>query len=354
VAESVPSDDLDAIPPSAPVYNVKYVRIYDVTPDVVWFGYTPGYTGVYPWHGTVVWGTGWRYRPWAGPVYWWPRPYTWGLSAHYNPWTGWGFGYSWSYPFFNVSSGWGGWFRPRGWYRPAYAGSWHRPGGWGWYGPGGYRPPAAIAGSYWSSHGGNWNRPLPAARTGAVRPFSGPMPGVHAGLGFRPPAREIRTPAQANIYTRLPAKTRDFARSPAAFERPKISAKTNDVYADKNGEVYRRTKQGQWQQREGDRWKSSGGAAVKSAGGSGGAGAGGATGHSNPTGKQPVVTSNPSTPKAWSAPKDLDRDFSARQRGDARVRDRNVTSQGNNKVPSPQPQSTVHTRAGDKDKDKKR
>jgi hypothetical protein len=147
VADSVPSDDIDGIPPSAPVYNVKYVRIYDATPDIIYVGYTPGYTGVYPWRGTVVWGTGWHYRPWAGPVYWWPRPYTWGLSAHYNPWTGWGFGSSWSYPFFNVSFGWGGWFRPRGWWRPPTSAGWHRPGGWGWYGPGGYRPPAVIAGT---------------------------------------------------------------------------------------------------------------------------------------------------------------------------------------------------------------
>ncbi len=145
VAESVPTEDIDGIPPSAPVYNVKYVRIYDVTPDVVYFGYTPGYTGVYPWHGTVVWGTGWHYRPWVGPAYWWPRPHTWGLAAHYNPWTGWGFGYSWSYPFFSVSLGWGSWFRPHGWGRPAYSGwsGWHRPGG-GWFGPGGYRPPSVI------------------------------------------------------------------------------------------------------------------------------------------------------------------------------------------------------------------
>ena len=92
VADSVPSDDIDAIPPSAPVYNVKYVQIYDATPDVVYVGYTPGYTGVYPWHGTVVWGNGRAYRPWVGPTYWWPRPYTWGLAAHYNPETGWGFG----------------------------------------------------------------------------------------------------------------------------------------------------------------------------------------------------------------------------------------------------------------------
>ena len=31
-----PTDDVDQIPPSVPVYNVKYVRIYDSTPDVVY------------------------------------------------------------------------------------------------------------------------------------------------------------------------------------------------------------------------------------------------------------------------------------------------------------------------------
>jgi hypothetical protein len=31
------------IPPSYPVYNMKYVYIYDVTPDYVYMGYTPGY-----------------------------------------------------------------------------------------------------------------------------------------------------------------------------------------------------------------------------------------------------------------------------------------------------------------------
>ena len=217
----MPEGDIDAIPPSAPVYNVKYVRIYDATPDVVTFGYTPGYTGVYPWHGTVVWGTGWDYRPWVGPMYWWPRPYTWGLSAHYNPWTGWGFGYSWSYPFFSVSFGWGGWFRPRRLVRPPYGGwggGWHRPGGWGWYGPGGYRPPAVIAGHYWGSHGGgSWNRPLPNARPGAVRPAVRPIPGVRPGIGFRPPSKDIRPPAQSE-HLQPPARR---SRATSRVRRPR-------------------------------------------------------------------------------------------------------------------------------------
>ena len=172
----------------------------------------------------------------SGPTYWWPRPYTWGLSAHYNPWTGWGFGYSWSYPFFSVSFGWGGWFRPRGWYRPAYGawgGGWHRPGGWGWYGPGGYRPPAVIAGNYWGAHGGgSWNRPLPNARPGAVRPAIRPVPGVRPGIGFRPPARDIRQPAPTNVYNRLPANVaRRAARSvvPSSGRAPQRGDRTTST-----------------------------------------------------------------------------------------------------------------------------
>ena len=45
LADAVPADDLEQIPPSAPVYNVKYVQIYDATPDVVYEGYTSGYYG---------------------------------------------------------------------------------------------------------------------------------------------------------------------------------------------------------------------------------------------------------------------------------------------------------------------
>jgi hypothetical protein len=350
VADSVPSDDLDAIPPSAPVYNVKYVRIYDATPDVVYVGYTPGYTGVYPWGGTVVWGTGWTYAPWVGPTYWWPRPYTWGLCAHYNPWTGWGFGFSWSYPFFNVSLGWGGWFRPRGWYGPAYGGwggGWHRPGGWGWYGPGGYRPPAPIAGHYWGGHGGgSWNRPLPGRRPGGAVTLPGarPIPGVRPDIGFRPPSREIRRPAPSNIYNRLPAKTRDVPRAPSAVGRPRpATGRPNNVYADKTGEVYRRTKEGQWQQREGDRWRTAGGPTAKPGSQPGttarpGGGQPGAT--ARPGGGQPGATVRPApAPVTRPAPRpELDRDFSARQRGDQRMQERSYARPAPQSHARPAPQ----------------
>ena len=47
VATSVPRELIDAIPPENPHYNAKYIYIYDSTPDVVYVGYTPGYTTTY-------------------------------------------------------------------------------------------------------------------------------------------------------------------------------------------------------------------------------------------------------------------------------------------------------------------
>ena len=54
VATSVPRELIDAIPPENPHYNAKYIYIYDSTPDVVYVGYTPGYTTTYVYGGTVV------------------------------------------------------------------------------------------------------------------------------------------------------------------------------------------------------------------------------------------------------------------------------------------------------------
>lgn len=90
LAREVP-ETIYQIPPSSPLYNVTYVRVYDTEPDAVWYSYTMGYLyGFLAW-GTYVYGTGWAYPPywynWPGynyPIYY-PRPVTWGLGAYYNP-----------------------------------------------------------------------------------------------------------------------------------------------------------------------------------------------------------------------------------------------------------------------------
>jgi hypothetical protein len=127
VTDSVPPQ-VQTIPPSSPVYNVRYVQVYQSTPEVVYVGYTPGYQWSFPYYGTVVYGTGWAYRPWIGAGYYYPRPYWYGFHAHYNPWYGWGFGYSYNYGFYRAGYGYG------------YGRRW----GGGWYGPGGWRQPMVV------------------------------------------------------------------------------------------------------------------------------------------------------------------------------------------------------------------
>jgi hypothetical protein len=136
------------IPPRYPVYYMKYVDIYEVTPDYVYMGYTPGYLNAYVYGPTVVYGTGYYYRPWHGRYYY-ARPYTWGFGIRYNPWFGWGFGVGFGWDWFNVSInignpypwdyyGCGGWWGGPRVYRPCYYGpSYYYRGGY--YGYNSYR-----------------------------------------------------------------------------------------------------------------------------------------------------------------------------------------------------------------------
>jgi uncharacterized membrane protein YgcG len=84
VATSVPPE-IYAMPPSSPVYNVKYVQVYQSTPKVVYVGYTPGYTGTYVDNGTVVYGTGYVYPPYVAPTVYYPAPVTYGYAPVYDP-----------------------------------------------------------------------------------------------------------------------------------------------------------------------------------------------------------------------------------------------------------------------------
>ncbi|MEI7500726.1 MAG: hypothetical protein WCK84_09800 [Bacteroidota bacterium] len=124
VATSVPGE-IQKIPPDNPAYNVKYVYIYQVKPDVVYIGYTPGYTGTYVAGHTVVYGTGYTYSPFYD-TYYYPRPSTFGYSMIYNPWVGWSMGFSMSMGLFAASlwssAAWyGGWWGPSS-YWPYYGG----------------------------------------------------------------------------------------------------------------------------------------------------------------------------------------------------------------------------------------
>jgi len=202
VATSRP-DEVELIPADCPHYNVKYVYIYDVQPQVVYVGYTPGYTYSYVYGGTVIYGTGYYYAPWYGTVYY-PRPPTWGFHVRYNPWYGWGFGFSYNTGRFTFSVGFGGhrgwWGRPYYGYRRGYHRGWHN----------GYR--------------------------------AGARAGYRAGT---------RTSARNNMYRSQNNRAR-VSNQPARANRPTAGTATNranNVYSDRSGNVFRQGDSGNWQQR---------------------------------------------------------------------------------------------------------
>ncbi|MCK5337705.1 MAG: sulfur globule family protein, partial [Bacteroidales bacterium] len=192
-------DEVDELPPESEVYNVKYVYIYDSTPEVVYVGYLPGYTYSYVYGGVVVYGTGYYYQPWYG-YYYYPRPVTWGYGVHYSPYSGWGFS-------FGISIGWG--FHP------------YRRG-------------------YWGARG--YNR---GYRHGYNRGYSrGYSRGARAGYaaGSRSSNRNVYSNRSSGV--KQTANARNDRASNNMNNKARASGKSNNMYADKKGNVYQRDQKG--------------------------------------------------------------------------------------------------------------
>ncbi len=268
------------IPPRCPVYYVRYVRVYGYTPTVAYVGYTSGYTGCYVYNHTVVYGTGYAYRPWHRHAYY-PRPWTWGFGVHYEPWTGWSMGFS------------TGWWKPRGWFAYDY-----RSGArGGWWGPVGYRPSYhPIKGPVYREGYHPVYRPLVSSRqqvrtpsglprtagpsrsstlydhwtSGVRRPTTGNMPRTPAEVTRQLPTprpdqrgRMPVTPARPDERNKMPEMnprpvpqpSPSRVTAPDVIQRvPRPVARDNNVYATPEGNIVRQTPQG-WQQREPGAWK---------------------------------------------------------------------------------------------------
>ena len=214
VATDIP-EAIYKIPTSNPHHNVTYVKVYDVTPQVVYVGYTPGYYGSYYYRGSVIYGSGWYYNPWYGPYYY-PRYPTWGFHVTYNPWYGWGYGVSWTNgPFrFTFSS--------------------HGHGAW--WGVGGYRPypRPVVYGGYRKT---NININVDNS--------------INIGGGRNRPE------TRPNLYNRPETRDRVANRpaAPANREARPANSIQNNVLTDRSGNVYQRDADGAWQQRDNGQWK---------------------------------------------------------------------------------------------------
>ena len=233
VSDSIPSEEIQQIPPSSPVYNTTHVHIYQSTPQVVYVGYTPGYMWSYPYYGVPVYGTGWYYRPYYGRYYY-PRPPTWGMHVGYNPWTGWNVGVSWSNGFFSMGVAWGG--------------------GYG----GGYYPGRCCGGYYGGGYRGGFHGGNTIINTGDINI------GNNVNIGNRTKVKNNLQRnnninldrSRSNIYNRDGNRTRNADRAVAQGKlkqaRP-ATTRPNNVFADKNGNIARRNND-TWERRSNGQW----------------------------------------------------------------------------------------------------
>jgi hypothetical protein len=277
VADSVP-EEIYNIPPSSPIYYVTYVKVYGSTPEVVYTGYTPGYYGtvVSANTTTVVYGTGWYYPPYISPTVWYGWPYTYGVGAGftYTTATGWSFGfgygyayYPWYYPWWGPMAYYGyGWYPYYGWGAWGGAAVGNVYGMWGntaysrtaaaWANPYTGNYGAASRGAY---HNTATGRTTVAGRGTNTNIYTGNSAGYRGGATYNPNTGIVAGGGAGyagNIYSGQGTAGRGgFAYN--TNTNTGVAAGKNNVYAGKDGTVYRYNRDsGNWSSNSGSGWQS--------------------------------------------------------------------------------------------------
>ena len=242
VCVSVPAP-IYTLPPSCPVYYVRYCYVYDATPEYVYCGYLPGYTGCYVYGPTVVWGTGYYYHGWYEHEYY-PRPCTWGFSAHFDiSVSAWGCGADSRYDrgWFVASGDHHGWWGPRGfidYHSLPRSREWDHGDRGGDHGGNTYVNKTVINNTYNTYNSTTINRLNIYNRTDNIR-------------------RKVVINRNTYIHNDVNVQERGDRRPERepAISRPEPRV-DNNVYAGHDGTVYRRTNDG-WQQRVNKGWQNS-------------------------------------------------------------------------------------------------
>jgi len=304
VATSVPKEIYD-IPPSSPAYNVTYVTVQQANPTdtYVTCSYAAGYTGLMVAWGVAVYGSGWYYPPYAfygpRPIYY-GYPMTYGFGAWYNPYTGaYGRGARVYGPY--GGAGMGAAYNPR-------TGTYAR--GAAAYGPYGsrataqaYNPRTGTAAStrQGSNVYGNWG-------TSAVKRGDS-----WAQTAHRTDYRTGTTTSGARTSNGGAAVRRTGPEGSGGAVR----TGSGDVYAGRDGNVYKKGSDGSWSQ--------VGGKTPSQQPGQGGQRP--SQGGAKP-GQQPSQGGTGAKPSP-AVSNDLNRDQRARQNGDARARSQDAYRGGN-------------------------
>ncbi len=218
------------IPPSSPKHHTTYVYIYDTGPNSVTYGYTAGYSNVYVSYGVVVYGSGWYYPPyWYYDPFYYPYPiyyhypYSYGGSSFYNPHTGTYGNAGWAYgPYGGVGYGTA--------YNPT---------------TGAYARGSAAYGPY---QGRGWIEAYNPQTNTRVRSVQGTN--YYESWGATAIRRDDQWVATAR-YKSDQGQVRKFAGS--GGHTGFIGYDQNNLYAGKDGNVYRRNADG-WQKYENGNW----------------------------------------------------------------------------------------------------
>jgi len=230
VADTVPQS-VYTIPSDQPMYNDTYVNVVSSDANTVTYGYTAGYMYSYPWYGGLYYGTGFWLAPYVGwyggyPAYYaWPRTYVGG--TYYNPATG---AYARGYGVYGPY----GAARVGGGYNASTGNYWHGGAVYGPYGGVGH-------GTIYNPATGNYYHGAAAWGPGGVvyRGSGGNVGSVPYG------SRYGGATNYSNAYKNWgSAATVRTAAAPTQF-KPGYGG---NVYAGKDGNVYRPTSTGSWQQ----------------------------------------------------------------------------------------------------------
>jgi hypothetical protein len=254
------------IPPTSPMYNVTYVKVYGVTPTAVTYGYTAGYMMGYVTAGVVVYGTGYYYPPVVvhGPVpAYYPYPYSYAGNVAYNTSTGaWAHGGAVYGPYGGVAQG-GTAYNPA---TGAYAsrGAIYGPNG----GVGGFSAYNPTTGSYargsasWSNGSGSANASYYNARTGVSGATSqNANPYERWGSStFTGPSQTVNTQSASNARGSAGAFQSSTGAQGAGYRGVNgnsggaVRTQNGDVYAGHDGNAYQHTSSG-WSQWSNGGWQ---------------------------------------------------------------------------------------------------
>ncbi len=224
------------IPPSCPIYNVTYVRVYDSTPSTVTVGYTSGYSGEYvAATGALMFGAGMLTMMLVGENNGWfncsPCGFSYGCGTCYNYAYG-GF-YRPGFPGYGPGggAGWGAVYNPStgAWARGGYA---YGPNGARW----GYQAYNPFTNTY-VAHGGGTNG------------YSSWGHGVVSQDGQWAAGAHVSTPFGSRGWAA--DSNGQWIKTDRIGDTYAAKASNGDIYAGRDGNLYRKS-DGQWQKYDGN------------------------------------------------------------------------------------------------------